>query len=165
MSICDKCFNNHLCCLHSDNFMENAKTNGFCGKFLDAHRTATFPVAVGDKLWYIKGGYYDAAVQKPVEITVTEISQKIVRKKLEWGFIANGTRYSFSAIGKKVFFTRAEAEEAILGKALSKRKGAYAKWIICSDGYYPYCSRCKAEPKDGEKHRICPTCGALMEDE
>lgn len=36
------------------------------------------------------------------------------------------------------------------------------KWIINSDGYYPYCSECKAEPKSGEMTDFCPKCGAKM---
>ena len=37
-----------------------------------------------------------------------------------------------------------------------------AKWIISSDGYYPYCSHCKNEPKNGIMSKYCPECGALM---
>ena len=37
-----------------------------------------------------------------------------------------------------------------------------AHWIINSDGYYPYCSSCKYEPKSGEMTRYCPDCGARM---
>ena len=35
-------------------------------------------------------------------------------------------------------------------------------WIISSDGYYPYCSECKVEPKSGEMTDFCPFCGADM---
>ena len=37
-----------------------------------------------------------------------------------------------------------------------------AHWEICSDGYYPYCSNCKYEPKNGEMTKHCPNCGAEM---
>lgn len=37
-----------------------------------------------------------------------------------------------------------------------------AKWEICSDGYYPYCSACNTEPKGGEMTDYCPSCGAKM---
>lgn len=40
-----------------------------------------------------------------------------------------------------------------------------AKWIISSDGYYPYCSNCKTEPKNGVKSKYCPECGARMDGE
>ena len=40
------------------------------------------------------------------------------------------------------------------------RKG---KWLINSDGYYPYCSEYNAEPKSGEMTNFCPKCGAKME--
>lgn len=39
-----------------------------------------------------------------------------------------------------------------------------AHWIICSDGYYPYCSNCKTEPKSGIMSKFCPECGRKMED-
>lgn len=39
----------------------------------------------------------------------------------------------------------------------------HGKWIICSDGYYPYCSECKEEPKGGNMTKFCPNCGAKME--
>ena len=36
------------------------------------------------------------------------------------------------------------------------------RWIICSDGYYPYCSTCKNEPKSRAMTDYCPNCGAFM---
>lgn len=38
----------------------------------------------------------------------------------------------------------------------------HAKWEINSDGYYPYCSLCKTEPKNGVMSKYCPECGATM---
>ena len=40
---------------------------------------------------------------------------------------------------------------------------ARGKWVICSDGYYPYCSKCKEEPKGGNMTSYCPNCGAKMD--
>ena len=48
-------------------------------------------------------------------------------------------------------------------KEQTQPKTGTAKWIIGSDGYYPYCSACKWEPKDGEMTDYCPHCGARME--
>ena len=45
------------------------------------------------------------------------------------------------------------------------RKQIKAEWIISSDGYYPYCSRCKNEPKNGVMTDFCPNCGAYMKGE
>lgn len=39
------------------------------------------------------------------------------------------------------------------------------KWIINSDGYYPYCSECRKEPKNGDMTDFCPNCGADMRGE
>lgn len=36
----------------------------------------------------------------------------------------------------------------------------HGRWIICSDGYYPYCSECNHWPK--EMTKFCPNCGAKM---
>ena len=36
------------------------------------------------------------------------------------------------------------------------------RWYINSDGYYPYCSECKNEPKNGLMTDFCPSCGADM---
>jgi hypothetical protein len=40
-----------------------------------------------------------------------------------------------------------------------------ARWEICSDGYYPYCSNCKCEPKNRTMTKFCPNCGADMRGE
>lgn len=37
----------------------------------------------------------------------------------------------------------------------------YGKWLISSDGYYPYCSECKERP-DGKLTDFCGHCGAKM---
>lgn len=39
-----------------------------------------------------------------------------------------------------------------------------AEWKINCDGYYPYCSNCGAEPKNGVMSKFCPECGAYMEE-
>ena len=39
----------------------------------------------------------------------------------------------------------------------------HGKWVVCSDGYYPYCSECKEEPKGGAMTNYCPNCGAVMQ--
>lgn len=38
-----------------------------------------------------------------------------------------------------------------------------AQWLINSDGYYPYCSNCKAKAKDGLMTEYCLRCKAKME--
>jgi hypothetical protein len=37
-----------------------------------------------------------------------------------------------------------------------------ANWIICCDGYYPFCSVCGEEPPGREMSRYCPNCGRRM---
>lgn len=78
------------------------------------------PVDVGDIVWYIRGGYYNSQLQKPQPIEVTEINKKWHGKTLEWGFIANSTRYRFSSIGKSVFLSEQDAIEFLERKAENK---------------------------------------------
>ena len=37
----------------------------------------------------------------------------------------------------------------------------HGRWIISSDGYYPYCSECKERP-EGKPTKFCPNCGARL---
>lgn len=39
----------------------------------------------------------------------------------------------------------------------------HGKWLINSDGYYPYCSECKNEPDGRKMSKHCPNCGAKMD--
>lgn len=39
----------------------------------------------------------------------------------------------------------------------------HGHWLICSDGYYPYCSECGHRPK--EMSKFCEECGADMREE
>lgn len=39
------------------------------------------------------------------------------------------------------------------------------RWKICCDGWYPYCSNCHNEPKNGVMSNFCPQCGADMRGE
>ena len=61
---------------------------------------------------------------------------------------------------------------AVIADALAEQKdsetdtdnyGKRAHWLINSDGYYPYCSACMAEPENGEMTDYCPSCGARMQ--
>lgn len=93
-------------------------------KYLEAYNTVVPPVEIGDNLWYIDGGYYNASYMRPKEVEVKEITKKRTKsgKTTEWGFIAGCTRYSFSSIGKTIFWTEQECAEAIEKKKKSSRK-------------------------------------------
>lgn len=39
------------------------------------------------------------------------------------------------------------------------------RWLVNSDGYYPYCSICKNEPLGRIMTDYCPNCGAHMKSE
>lgn len=86
------------------------------------------------------------------------ISRKQIKEKLQYvidhGFAAADGHHPVSA-------------ERVLGYIIKMSsvapKPRIGKWLINSDGYYPYCSECKAEPKSGEMTDFCPKCGAKME--
>lgn len=109
-----------LCREAQAKYLEEEPPVGDFGAYLADHLLANGvivpPVRIGQRVWYIKGGYYNSAKKHPCEIEVTEINQKFCGKVLSWGFIANGTRYRFSSIGKTVFLTREEAEQALKGE-------------------------------------------------
>ena len=42
---------------------------------------------------------------------------------------------------------------------------ARGEWKINPDGWYPYCSNCGTEPKNGVMSNFCPECGADMRKE
>lgn len=44
----------------------------------------------------------------------------------------------------------------------------HGEWLICCDGYYPYCSKCGEEPYRANNRNLpkfCPNCGARMDGE
>ena len=57
----------------------------------------------------------------------------------------------------KLFIERLKSEPAADVEPV--RRG---KWVICCDGYYPYCTECGKEPKSGDMTNYCPDCGAKM---
>ena len=57
-----------------------------------------------------------------------------------------------------------EAKKLLKGETVADvQPVVHARWIICSDGYYPYCSECKHEPQGREMTKFCPNCGAKMD--
>ena len=56
-----------------------------------------------------------------------------------------------------------EAENILKNETLAEfQPVSHAKWLIYSDGYYPYCSKCKCEPQNGRMTKYCPHCGAKL---
>lgn len=103
----------------------------YCGRNLAAGANAVIdtikvskflPVDVGDKVWYIKGAYYNSQCLEPREIEVTEINKKKSGKIIDWAFIAHGTRYKFSSIGKTVFLTKEACVQEIEKRKLKRQQ-------------------------------------------
>ena len=66
---------------------------------------------------------------------------------------------------KALAYDRGQYEKGFddgFAKAEEKNKKAEGHWIICPDGYYPYCSRCNEEPEGRKMTKYCPACGARM---
>lgn len=53
--------------------------------------------------------------------------------------------------------------EALKNLPSKQPKQKCGRWLISSDGYYPYCSDCKTQPKDGNMTKFCPNCGIKMD--
>lgn len=96
----------------------NSDEGFVCSHFADRTEWLRLP-KVGDTVYYFRGGYYrkNRSDWEITPIKVTEISMKISKsgRVMPLSIIANGTRYPISSIGKTVFLSREEAEQA-LGK-------------------------------------------------
>lgn len=98
-----------------------------CEDFSDRSEWVHLPCKVGDTVYYFDGAYYlkDKSRWKIKPIKVTEISTKIGRngKLYPLSIIANGTRYSLTSIGEKLFLTREEAVKALERKKRNEWNG------------------------------------------
>lgn len=122
-ALCDKtstCKNRGKCLIANSVARYMYETEGYRKQ---SENVIELPCKVGDTVYYIKGGYCKkpefCEVSRPCK--VVEVSLKLQRNKnrIMRGFITdNGTRYSFDSIGKTVFLTKEDAEEA-----LAKMKG------------------------------------------
>ena len=64
------------------------------------------------------------------------------------------------AFGYDAIEILAEIEYAPTVGLATEKEG---RWLVNPDGWYPYCSECRSEPKSGELTNFCPNCGAKME--
>lgn len=98
-----------------------------CEDFSDRSEWVHLPCKVGDTVYYFDGAYYlkDKSRWEIKPIKVTEISTKIGRsgKLYPLSIIANGTRYSLTSIGEKLFLTREEAVKALERKKRNEWNG------------------------------------------
>lgn len=125
MKTCKDCIHYKICEAYDADYTEyvinalltEGDVTDLCEDFEDPSRYVKPPVEIGQTVWYIKGGYCDSPCKKPVEVTVTEISQKTIRGLTSWGFIASGTRYKFDSIGKTVFLSYEDAVKSLESKS------------------------------------------------
>lgn len=90
---------------------------------------------------------------------------KIMLNQVELIFKAANTNFSevFEILAEKMEEIQYDREiKSIDVDSMPKERRG--KWLICSDGYSPYCSECGCEPKSGEMTMYCPYCGSKMEE-
>jgi hypothetical protein len=123
-----------------------------------SENTIELPCKVGDTVYRVKKrrGVWYILPREVVSLTYRlDHLHNVV-----WEIFSTET----DVLGKSVFLTMTDAEQFLakmkIGGISSKQKEG--EWIICSDGYYPYCSECKNEPKNGVMTEYCPHCGAKM---
>ncbi len=101
-------------------------------------------------------------------ISITEITDNIIKEQNEQ--FENDLMYQIrknyhidvdkEQLIRTLQYDREQYEKGYKdGKADAQKSG---QWMICSDGYYPYCSICKNEPKSRIMTDYCPNCGAFM---
>lgn len=105
------------------------------------------------------------SLQRQIDAIHQEINQTVegaivskVREKLH-------VEIDVRELKKALAYDRGQYEKGFddgFAKAEEKNKKAEGHWIICPDGYYPYCSKCKAEPPGRAMTSFCPECGARM---
>ena len=76
----------------------------------------------------------------------------------DWKLLMTDEEYEHSNIYKHDI----EALQFGINAIEQAEKGETAKWVICCDGYYPFCSVCGEEPPGREMSRYCPNCGRRM---
>lgn len=104
--------------------------------------------------------------------TKLKINQKSTKHNGEKAYVASIRCNVCHARGGAVtnitspYVVKGDAEAEVVSKwnsrAITSKENVAAKWEICSDGYYPFCSNCKQEPSGRKMTDYCPNCGARM---
>jgi len=86
-----------------------------------------------------------------------------VIEKTEWYHIHNGRLVSgANSTQHEPLYKSKDIYNALNGMPSIRSWKKKGRWLINSDGYYPYCSECMHEPKSGNMTDFCPSCGAEM---
>lgn len=128
MKTCKDCIHYKICkeydADYSEYYMKLVLFDGYditalCEDFEDLSRYVKPPVEIGQTVWRVASSFSLSGTftGKPVDVTVTEISQKTIRGLPSWGFIAGGTRYKFDSIGKTVFLSYEDAAKSLEDKS------------------------------------------------
>lgn len=127
MKTCKDCIHYKICEAYDADYTEyvinelliEGDVTDLCEDFEDASRYVKPPVEIGQTVWRVASSFSLSGTftGKPVDVTVTEISQKTIRGLPSWGFIAGGTRYKFESIGKTVFLSYEDAVKSLESKS------------------------------------------------
>lgn len=90
-------------------------------------------------------------------VNVADLKRKLRYWSKSRGASKQSVESLMETIGRIPYSVKAELETT-----LEAEQENHAHWEINPDGYYPYCSNCKTEPKGREMTDYCPNCGAKM---
>ena len=132
-SICRSCFHSYVCeqfNRHRDS--HNEKCHFYNDHFVPAADVVDLPCKVGDIVWTLKHAWCKEDGVAPFQITnltITQNKKGVWTKKYRAMILVDGkTRdwshdFAFDEIGKTTFFTKEDAEEALLCGAKMDLKG------------------------------------------
>lgn len=102
------------------------------------------------------------ALHEVLQSKDTNTGDTVFRDAVKLALLKKGQSSKRYKVGEIWELNFDEIREALATVPSAQPKPRTGKWLINSDGYYPYCSECKAEPKSGEMTDFCPKCGAKM---
>lgn len=106
---------------------------------------------------------------KLAKISAKKLIKKINREYVPYGYLDKRPEEIYNEGYNAGLDRIAKIIKGMEAKAIKKdktdNKVKQGKWIINSDGYYPYCSCCKEEPESKVMTKYCPNCGAKMDKE
>lgn len=101
---CKDCYHCKACEEMCDNIL-NWEEEEICDRFKDKSRIVELPVSVGQQVWFVRNGKIEEAVFEKVVLIHRGLHIKLGCNAMY--------ETSCNSIGKTVFLTREEAEEAL----------------------------------------------------
>lgn len=110
---CENCYHYKICSMFAKKFEQHARVNFFsflffqtiCKDFKDKSRIVELPVSVGQQVWFVRNGKIEETIVEKVVLKHRGLHIKLGCNAMY--------ETSCNSIGKTVFLTREEAEEAL----------------------------------------------------